>query len=54
MSNEILGTKPHPIGIMLRNEYTCKLMGRLPWLPDSPFFLDMEMERFANLGAAVA
>lgn len=54
VSNDILGKRPHPIGLLLRNEHTSRLMDHLLRLPVSPYFLDMEMERFANLGAEAA
>jgi uroporphyrinogen decarboxylase len=51
---EILGKKTNPIGPMLRNQHVAKVLDRL--LPHVPteLFLDREIERLANLGAAAA
>lgn len=54
VNNDILGKKPHPMGPILNNEYGARVMDFLFKLPGSAYFLDMELERFSNLGAAAA
>ena len=52
--NEVLQKRPIPLGSVLASPIGARLMDRLFALPGSSALLDMEMERFANLGAAAA
>lgn len=53
-SNEILGKKPNPISVMIKNPYGSRLFDWLVKLPKSSYAADREMEGFAYLGAAAA
>ncbi|NPV59460.1 MAG: hypothetical protein HPY75_07330 [Actinobacteria bacterium] len=53
-SNAILGKKSNPLGRLLQDERTSRIMDRLLALPGSARLTDRELERFTHLGAAAA